>query len=58
MAAIAGVKDELEDARGGRTPYFWAVLTGAHERRELLREGLKATGRIIALGLVMDALYQ
>jgi hypothetical protein len=58
MAAIAGIKDGLGDGRAGRTPYFWAILTGARERRELLREGLKATGRIILLGLIMDAVYQ
>ena len=58
MAIIAAVKDGLEDARTGRSPYFWTILTRAEERGAALREGLRATSRIIVLGLVMDAAYQ
>ncbi len=58
MAIIAAVKDGLRDARTGRPPYFWAMLTGVRRRGGLLREGLRATIRIILLGLVMDAAYQ
>jgi hypothetical protein len=58
MAIIAGVKDGLTDARTGRSPYLWTVLAGAGERTALLHEGLHATGRIILLGLIMDAAYQ
>ena len=58
MAAIAAIRDGRRDARAGRSPYFWTVLSkprGAHRR---LREGLNATARIILLGLVMDVIYQ
>jgi hypothetical protein len=58
MAVITALKDGLEDARTGRSPYFWTVLTRAGERGARLREGLTATSRIIVLGLIMDAAYQ
>jgi hypothetical protein len=58
MAVITGLKDGLEDARTGRSPYFWTVLTRAGERGARLREGFTATSRIIVLGLIMDAAYQ
>jgi hypothetical protein len=58
MATIAGIKDGLQDARTGRPPYFRALLTGTGGRWALLREGLKATARIILLGIVMDVAYQ
>lgn len=58
MAAIAAIVDGLKDARTGRSPYFWTVLANPAERMERLREGLRSTSRIIALGLVMDAAYQ
>ena len=58
MAAIAALHDGIRDARSGRTPYFWAILTGPLERATRLREGLTATARIILLGVGMDAIYQ
>ena len=58
MAIVAAFKDGLQDARAGRSPYLWTVLTSARRRGARLREGLKATTRIILLGLAMDAAYQ
>ena len=57
MAAIAAILGGLKDARTGRSPY-WTMLGNPRERVERLEEGLNATGRIILLGLVMDAIYQ
>ena len=58
MATIVAVRDGLKDARSGRQPYLAAVLGNSQERIGRLREGLDATARIIALGLVMDVIYQ
>jgi hypothetical protein len=58
MAFIAALHDGIKDARTGRAPYFWTVLTDPNERGGRLREGVISTGRIILLGLGMDALYQ
>lgn len=58
MAAIAAILDGIKDAHTGRSPYFWTVLSNPAERMERLREGLKATSRIILLGLAMDTIYQ
>src|SRR5215472_1196431 len=58
MAAIVATRDGLRDARSGRSPYFVTVLTNPLERMGRLREGLNATARIIALGLVLDVIYQ
>ena len=58
MAAIAAFLHGRKDARIGRTPYFWTMVSNPQERVERLREGLNATARIILLGLIMDAIYQ
>jgi hypothetical protein len=58
MAMIVAIRDGRKDARSGRSPYFATVLTNPEERTSRLREGLNATARIIALGLVMDVIYQ
>ena len=58
MVAIAAIHDGIKDARTGRSPYFWTMLSKRHERVDRLREGLNATARIILLGLAMDVVYQ
>ena len=58
MASIAAIRDCITDARAGRSPYFWTVLSNPQERVARLREGLNATARIILLGLAMDVVYQ
>lgn len=58
MALIAALHDGIKDARLGRSPYLWTLLTDTAERGGRLREGLIATARITLLGLVMDGIYQ
>jgi len=58
MATIVAIRDGREDARSGRLPYLATVLGNPQERAGRLRHGLNATARIIALGLVMDVIYQ
>ncbi len=58
MAAIAAVLRGRRDARSGRSPYFWTLISKPQERIGRLREGFNATARVILLGIVMDAIYQ
>jgi hypothetical protein len=58
MATIAALHDGMNDARIGRSPYLWTVLTNRAKRVGRLREGLMSTARVILLGLVMDGVYQ
>jgi hypothetical protein len=58
MAALLAVRDGIGDARTGRSPYFWTVLHDRGQRRERFAEALKATARIGALAILIDAAYQ
>jgi hypothetical protein len=58
MATIAALRDGLHDARTGRAPFLWTVLTDPTQRRGRLDEALIATSRIVLLGLAMDTVYQ
>lgn len=58
MAAFFAVRDGVADARAGRALYFWTVLHDAGQRRERLKEGVKATAKVVLLGVVIDAVYQ
>jgi hypothetical protein len=58
MAMFYATRDGIQDARRGRAPYFWSILAGRSGRWALLREGEHAVARVIALGVVMDVIYQ
>jgi hypothetical protein len=58
MAAFFAIRSGLADARAGRPPYFWALLTGSAERSAMLKDGWKDVGRVFILALVLDAVYQ
>jgi hypothetical protein len=58
MVTIAAVRDGLRDARTGRSPFLWTMLTQPAKVPGRLNEGLIATARIILLGLGMDLAYQ
>lgn len=58
MAALFAVRDGVADARAGRALYFWAVLHDPGQRRERLVEGVKATAKVVLLGVLIDAIYQ
>ena len=58
MASIAAGVAGVKDARRGRSPYLWTILTHPEKAGGRLHEGLIATARVILLGLVMDVIYQ
>lgn len=58
LAAIAALHDGIKDARAGRSPYLYTILTNSGERGGRLWEAVIATGRTILIGIIMDAIYQ
>lgn len=58
VAALLALHDGVVDARTGRPPYFRTLLHDPGRRRERLREGVKATLRVVLLGVALDAVYQ
>jgi len=58
MAILFAVTDGVKDAKLGKPPYFWAVLTSSGHRSELLRTGWKSVGKIFILAVVLDIVYQ
>ena len=56
MSLLMATRDGIKDARTGRTPYLWHIAsTDPQSRRAALLEGLKSTGRILLLGVLMIA---
>src|SRR5271167_4805730 len=50
MAGIAALHDGIADARRGRTPYFWALVTRSSRLLGRLEEGVVSTERVLLLG--------
>ena len=58
VAAIAGIRDGVSDAKLGLRPYGIVVLFDSDSRGELLRAGLKSTAIPLAVGVVIDMVVQ
>lgn len=58
MAIFFAVKAGLLDARLGRPPYGWALLTDSTHRSELIKDGRKDILKVFVIALVLDAIYQ
>src|SRR5207247_7516658 len=45
-------------ARGGKAPYFWALMWDRGQRESMLKDGWKSISRVFILALVLDVVYQ
>lgn len=58
MAAIFAIRAGLADAKTGKPPYFWGLLTDPTHRANMLEDGWKSVGKIFVLAMVFDVIYQ
>ena len=58
MAALLAVLAGLRDARTGRPPYLWTLLTDPAQRVDLLREGWRSIARVFVVAVLMDLVYE
>jgi hypothetical protein len=58
MAAIFATLSGLKDARTGKPPYFWSLVTDPSHRVDMLKDGWKSIGKVFILALVLDVVYQ
>jgi predicted LPLAT superfamily acyltransferase len=58
MAAFFAIRAGLADARAGKPPYFWGLVSDSSQRDAMLKDGWKSVGRVFILALVLDVVYQ
>jgi hypothetical protein len=58
MSTIIATRDGIKDARTGRSPYFWTIVSDPAQRAAHLREGIAATGKILLIAIALDVAYQ
>jgi hypothetical protein len=58
VAALIAIRAGLRDARQGRPAYGWGVATNPAERSELIRQGWHDVGRLFAVAVIIDLIYE
>jgi hypothetical protein len=58
MATLIAIRAGLQDARGERPAFFWALLTTSGRRQFHLRDGWKDLRTIFFVAVVLDVVYQ
>jgi len=58
LAIVLGIRGGLADAKAGNPAYLFGLLFGAGRRKELLRTGVEAIGTLLAMGIILDVVFQ
>ena len=59
VAAYFAIRDGLGDARAGRPPHFWRMVTGPPAaRKRRARETIRAVLKVFIMAVVLDCAYQ
>ena len=58
MAAAYAIYAGLKDAKTGKPPYFWALISDPAHRAEMMKDGWKSVGKVFVLAVVLDIVYQ
>ena len=58
MSSFFAIRAGLADAKLGKPPYFWALLSTSGDRMQMIKDGWKSVGGVFIVALVLDAVYQ
>jgi hypothetical protein len=58
MAALFAIRSGLKDAKSGKPPYFWYLVSDRIQRAELIKDGWKSVGKVFIAALAVDVVYQ
>jgi len=58
VAIFFAIRGGISDAREGREPHFWAILTDSTARMELLRESWQDVAKVFVAAVIIDLIYQ
>ena len=58
MAAFFAIRSGLADARAGKPPYFWSLVSDPAHRADRIKDGWASVGRVFVLAVALDVVYQ
>ena len=58
VVTTLAIRSGLKDAREGRPPFLWGLLTASAHRTELLLSFFKDVARVFVMAIIVDLVYQ
>jgi len=58
LAILLGVRGGIADTKAGNPPYLFGLLFTSGQRRNLLRSAGEAIGILLAMGIILDVVFQ
>lgn len=58
VAMVLAVRAGVRDAREGRPPHGWAILTDSANRGKLLQESWRDTAKVFIAAIIIDLIYE
>jgi hypothetical protein len=58
MASVFAILAGLKDAKAGKPPYLWSLISDPAHRADMLKDGWKSVGKVFVLAMVLDVVYQ
>ena len=58
MAAFFAIRAGLADAKAGKPPWFWELVSNPPQREDMVQEAWKRIGKVFILAVVLDVVYQ
>jgi hypothetical protein len=58
IAIFFGIRAGLRDAREGRKPYLWKLVSMSGSRQGLLKEAWDHVGKVFVIASILDGIYQ
>jgi hypothetical protein len=58
IATILGIRNGLADARVGRPPYLWGMLSRRDLRKHFARSALQTLANLLLMGILLDSVFQ
>ena len=58
MAAFFAIRAGLADAKAGKPPWFWELVSNPPARAAMVKEAWTRIGKVFILAVVLDVVYQ
>ncbi|MGE5202359.1 MAG: hypothetical protein ACM3O6_09875 [Acidobacteriota bacterium] len=58
VAVLLGLRGGLADAKVGNPPFIFGLIFDSERRRELFRSGVMTIRSLLALGIILDVVFQ
>ena len=58
MATFFAIRSGLADAKAGKPPYLWTLVSAPAHRADMIKDGWQSVGKVFVLAVMLDVVYQ